>query len=112
VPHERFRYPATACRVQRSKGAISTRKNYPHRADSTFWLRSGERLSADGSCPCRAARASIGFSVRVYRTSDNCALTWPVGAVALAGTGAGVQVAPTPVNAAMAECQAQAFERL
>jgi hypothetical protein len=32
VPHERFRYPATACRVQRSKGAISIRKNYPHRA--------------------------------------------------------------------------------
>ena len=32
MPHERFRYPATACRVQRSKGAISTRKNYPHRA--------------------------------------------------------------------------------
>ena len=67
-------------------------------------------MSADGSRPCRAARASIGFSVRVYRTSNNCALTGPViGAVALAGTGTGVQVAPTPVNAAMAERQAQAF---
>jgi putative intracellular protease/amidase len=85
-------------------------KIIPTAQDSTFWLRSGERLSADGSRPCRAARASIGFSVRVYRTSHNCALTGPViGAVALAGTGAGVQVAPTPVNAAMAECQAQAF---
>jgi putative intracellular protease/amidase len=85
-------------------------KIIPTAQDSTFWLRSGERLSADGSRPCRAARASIGFSVRVYRTSHNCALTGQViGAVALAGTGAGVQVAPTPVNAAMAECQAQAF---
>jgi hypothetical protein len=51
----------------------------PTAQDSTFWLCSGERLSADGSRPCRAARASIGFSVRVYRTSDNCALTRSLG---------------------------------
>ena len=62
-------------------------KIIPTAEDSTFWLRSEERLSADGSRPCRAARASIGFSVRVYRISDNCALTGPViGALALAGT--------------------------
>ena len=48
--------------------------------------------------------------MRFYRTSDNYALTGPVnGAVGLADCGAGVPVAPTPVNAAMTECQAQAF---
>ena len=45
-----------------AKAPLAPVKIIPTAQDSTFLLRLGERLSADGSRPCRAARASIGFS--------------------------------------------------
>jgi hypothetical protein len=35
----------------KEQSAISTRKNYPHRARLTFWLRSGRALERGTYCP-------------------------------------------------------------